>query len=515
MVAPAIDESQRLRALRRLGMLDTPPEERFDRVTRGVARALSVPAALISLVDADRQWFRSVCGVDLTETPRNVAFCAHVITGGDLVIIPDAKRDERFTHNPLVAGPPHIRFYAGVPLKTLDNFPIGTLCVFDYEPRKLDDTACEVLRAYGAWAESELNAVEARKAFTAAVDTNARLGAVLDNMSDALIVSDADGRIETCNAAAEALLGFPAPELIGASVRTIMPEPYHSDPHGYERYIADYRARRFAHGECVRRADDVEVAVERRVSRVDLHDGERFIHVIRDMRDRNELERLKSDFLAAAAHELRSPMASIYGFSELLLNRVLDPPRQRELLTIVHNQSAHMTRLINELLDLARIEARAGRAFDFRIQSIAPVIDATVASFLVPDKRSAVDVHVPADLPSIAIDADKLQQAMTNVLSNAYKYSPGGGPVTLSVMLDAGHLRIVISDRGVGMSAAVVNRVFERFYRADETTSVRGTGLGMTLVREIIENHGGNVRITSEPGTGTEVTFSLPLAAAA
>lgn len=128
------DEAGRLAELERLGVLDTPPEMATDRVTRLAAAVFHTPIALISLIDRNRQWFKSRVGVDVAETPRDQAFCAHAILGRDLMIVPDASQDPRFRENPLVTGDMHLRFYAGAPLITRRGFAIGTLCLLDRVP---------------------------------------------------------------------------------------------------------------------------------------------------------------------------------------------------------------------------------------------------------------------------------------------------------------------------------------------------------------------------------------------
>ena len=123
------NEKSRLAALSALNILDTPPEDRFDRLTQMTKQILNVPVAVISLVDENRQWFKSCIGLDASETPRDISFCGHAINGDDLFIIPDASQDERFADNPLVENDPKIRFYAGCPLKALDGSKLGTLCI--------------------------------------------------------------------------------------------------------------------------------------------------------------------------------------------------------------------------------------------------------------------------------------------------------------------------------------------------------------------------------------------------
>ena len=150
------DESARLRSLHDLGVLDTEPESRFDRYTAMASEVLDVPVALISLVDEDRQWFKSSRGIDATETPRDVAFCSHAILDDDVFQVPDALADPRFADNPLVVDDPRVRFYAGAPLTLSDGTRSGTLCVIDHRPRLLRDDQLAELRRLAALVAKEL-----------------------------------------------------------------------------------------------------------------------------------------------------------------------------------------------------------------------------------------------------------------------------------------------------------------------------------------------------------------------
>jgi diguanylate cyclase (GGDEF)-like protein len=153
------NESQRLRSLHALNILDTPPEERFDRLTRVARRLFDAPIALMSLVDEDRQWFKSRPGLDFQQTPRDLAFCAHAILDEGVFIVQDALRDDRFRDNPLVTNFPEIRFYAGYPVKAPDGSPLGTLCVIDHEPREFEDEDVDALRDLAGLAEQELKSL--------------------------------------------------------------------------------------------------------------------------------------------------------------------------------------------------------------------------------------------------------------------------------------------------------------------------------------------------------------------
>lgn len=162
MKAPPIpvDEEERLSQLRSLAILDTPPEERFDRVTRMARRLFGVPIALVSLVDENRQWFKSCFGLDVSETERRVSFCGHAILNKEALVVEDAMQDERFADNPLVTGEPHIRFYAGQPLRTMSGQAMGTLCIIDREPRSFGYEELMMLSDLAGMVEREIMAVQ-------------------------------------------------------------------------------------------------------------------------------------------------------------------------------------------------------------------------------------------------------------------------------------------------------------------------------------------------------------------
>lgn len=162
MQAPAIpaNELERLHVLRALALLDTEQEERFDRLTRVASRMFNVPIALVTLVDSDRQWFKSCVGLEVKEMPRDISFCGHAILGDHTLIIPDASKDDRFADNPLVTSDPHIRFYAGRPICTPDGFKVGTLCLIDSQPRAFEDKDVDDLNDLATMVENELAAIE-------------------------------------------------------------------------------------------------------------------------------------------------------------------------------------------------------------------------------------------------------------------------------------------------------------------------------------------------------------------
>jgi GAF domain-containing protein len=150
------DEEGRLAALERYGVLDTPPEPPFEKITSLVQSVLAVPICAVSLVDRERQWFKAIQGLDARETPRSISFCTHTIKSDQALIVPDAFADPRFLASPLVVGPPHIRSYAGVPLQTPDGYNVGALCAIDVEPREFSDAQIGILASFASLVIDEL-----------------------------------------------------------------------------------------------------------------------------------------------------------------------------------------------------------------------------------------------------------------------------------------------------------------------------------------------------------------------
>jgi len=166
------NEKERLATLHAMKILDTPPEERFDRITRIATKLFSTPISTITLVDSNREWYKSVCGLEEKEGERAISFCGHVVAleNEDMLVIPDAKKDERFKDNPMVVGPPYIRFYAGQVIFGPNGLRMGTLCIKDREPRDLSTEDLSALKDLTAWAELEINANHLSKALSAIRD---------------------------------------------------------------------------------------------------------------------------------------------------------------------------------------------------------------------------------------------------------------------------------------------------------------------------------------------------------
>jgi len=228
-----------------------------------------------------------------------------------------------------------------------------------------------------------------------------------------------------------------------------------------------------------------------------------------------ELIRSKSAFLSAAANELRTPMTSVLGFSELLRSRGYDRAASRELVETIHSESGRLVHLVNDLLELSRIEEQTARAFDFELQPLAPIIERAIAGLPIAGDERKIHAEIDQHLPPLLLDRGKIQQALINILSNACRYSPGDARIELKVFRDRdGKVGVRVTDHGIGMSAEEQSHMFERFWRAESSKDVPGSGLGLSLVKEIIAFHKGTIEVRSAPGKGTQITLWLPCAGA-
>jgi PAS domain S-box-containing protein len=235
----------------------------------------------------------------------------------------------------------------------------------------------------------------------------------------------------------------------------------------------------------------------------------------RDVTHETEVDRMKSEFLSTAAHELRTPLASIYGFSELLMSRNYDKKTSCDIYKTIHRQSLNLKHLLDELLDLSRIEARAGKDFYMEYNTLQEIVEESCIEVGGAFSGRKVNLQRPRTWPLLSFDIEKMRQVFRNLLSNGFKYSAKNEDVILqtSVRENDGNKQFGVSiiDNGIGMTPEQLERVGERFYRADQSGSIPGSGLGVSLVKEITSIHGGDVEFMSVMGQGTAATVWLPI----
>lgn len=527
MLTPPIPENEveRVAALRALNILDTPPEERFDRITRLARMLFHVPIALVSLVEENRQWFKSCQGLDISETSREVSFCAHTILQKELFIIPNALLDARFANNPLVIGEPYIRFYAGCPLYDLNGYALGSFCIIDSIPHLMSEQDQQALRDLGTWVEHEINTARISQAFIAQCESEARMRAIMESTSDALLLMSPDNYYLTVNQRFCDFFGISREDVLGkttsithtaAALKRIFP---HTEQ--IKNLILDTVADNHQQFTTFVQQEwpvsrELELFSTAVYNNKNEHLGRLFM--FRDVTREREIDRMKTEFASHVSHELRSPLTAIKGYIDLFVQGDAGEltPLQEHLLGIVQNNTDRLISLINDLLDLSRIE---GGHLEVRRTLIElPSIIHNIVELLQPQftaKQQTLTVQQQEPLAPILADAPRLTQVLTNILCNAHNYTPEGGSISITTHANEQYVSIDVQDNGIGLSRDEQANIFTKFYRAKNgvTAFTSGTGLGLTISRSIIEAHHGKIAVSSTPGVGSTFSVMLPTVA--
>jgi PAS domain S-box-containing protein len=237
-----------------------------------------------------------------------------------------------------------------------------------------------------------------------------------------------------------------------------------------------------------------------------------YVLYLRDITREHAFNTMKSEFLSTATHELRTPMACVLGFAEMLAEGLSTPEEAPEHARLIYAQASEMSRTLDDLLDLARMEAQRAGALHFAPESAAGIANELARTWRVTGDPRCVQLQVTcAEEVSVSVDPQKIRQVLRNLLSNAFKYSTAPSPVSLTVHADpVGPVVFTVTDEGIGMKPDEARHAFDRFYRAESTAGVRGTGLGLSVVKQIVELHGGTVRLESTFGERTVISVALP-----
>jgi signal transduction histidine kinase len=234
--------------------------------------------------------------------------------------------------------------------------------------------------------------------------------------------------------------------------------------------------------------------------------------VIQNITEMKKIDRMKSEFVSMVSHELRTPLTSIMGFAELMITRDFPIERRKRYLDIIINDSSRLMRLINNLLDLSKLEA-GQISFNFEPVKILDIIPNLIESFEGQTVGHELTYNVEGEIPEMMLDRDMFINIMTNLVSNAIKYSPGGGSINIKLHRNSEAVLVSVSDQGIGVAEEKISLIFDKFYRVDSALNreTGGTGLGLATVKYIVEGFGGKIWVESELGKGSKFTFTLPL----
>lgn len=350
-------------------------------------------------------------------------------------------------------------------------------------------------------------------------DAHAHLSFLIENLPLAVIEWDAQMRVRRWSPQAEQMFGWSAQEVLGKHFhewRFIPQEEVNAVDHSVASLQAGDTPRHVSHNRNYRK-DGVIIECEWYNSVLRDTSGivESVLSLIQDVTKRQEAERLKDELISTVSHELRTPLTSLRGFAELMLKRQFPPDKQRKFLTVIHGEALRLTNLINDFLDLQRIES-GRQTYDFAVLDLGALLQQSITVFSGSQSPHTFRLHIPTGFPPVRGDRDRLQQVFANLVSNAIKFSPEGGVITLGAEEQEGAALLWVSDQGIGIPAEAVPNLFSKFFRVDnqETRRIGGTGLGLALVKKIIEAHQGRIWVESTQGQGSTFFFTLPLAQA-
>jgi len=523
--ADLLRDPARLAALAATGLLDAPPAEVFDRLTRLAARLLHAPMAALSLLDDRRQFFVSQCGFPATlasvrEVPVENSVCRRVVASAGPVTAADASCEPWLAGNPM-AVEMGVRAYAGYPVATRGGQVLGSFCVADTRVREWDGEALETLRELAELAalEVERRPPEGTRAERLMAEAEGWFRSLVEQSIMAIYCYQ-DGHFRYVNPRLAEIFGYPREVLQAPGGLELVVHP-----DDLPRVAENIRARLAGEIPTVRyslrgmRADGEVLYLDVHGTRTDIEGRPALIGVGYDITDRVRAERereaamqSRDRFYAMASHELRTPVSTVMLYNDLLLGGMYEPltEQQHEAVERSQGSARHLLDLINDLLDLSKLEA--GRLDARRDEVDAAALVAEVIAELTPlaaDQGSALALE-PAPGPVVVVgDGKRIRQILLNLLSNAIKFG-AGRPIDVRCAPDAGGgVAISVTDHGPGIAPGDLPRIWEDFVQLGDGDDA-GTGLGLPIARRLAELLGGALEVDSTPGAGSTFRLRLP-----
>lgn len=514
------DEKTRLKSLHELEILDTEKEECYDDITFLAASICNAPISLISFVDNDRQWFKSKIGLEVNQTPREVAFCDHAIKQDNLFLVENPLLDERFKNNPLVTGGIKIRFYAGVPLKAKNGCNLGTLCIIDTQPKTLSDDQKQALLRLARQSEHLLSLRLESKLLHKTQEelkTSEEWAHIFFNDSTdmmGIVRVDQERRwpLEAVNPAFCQKVNIDAQQIIGRPVEKIISTSL--IPVTFENFLRVIAQKRSVKFESTSHLNGVEAHYESVISPKLNSDGEvsHFLIMARDITERKRNEALifqqnltiaKSskfselgELAGNMAHEINNPLTVIMSRSSKLKNQILaneySQPAFLKSITQINETAERIAKIIKGLKNISR-----NADLDPMNQiSLASIIED--AQFLCEERLRTSDIKFSIEYPenlSLELEArgPQLTQVLINLINNSVhaisSLDEKWIKMNISESKDKEYIIIRTSDSGFGISSDIQMKIMEPFFTTKEFG--KGTGLGLSISRGIIESHQG------------------------
>lgn len=535
------EEVARLKALFDCHVLDTPPEEIFDRTARLAAYLCGTTIGLIGFIDATRLWFKSRVGWDYPEIPREDSFCEQTILRRDLLVISDAIADDRLSAGPMVryAG---IRFYAGVPLLTKEGYALGTVCVMDRLPRELPAGHKDALLTL---AHLVMGQLESRRSTTltstlsehkrndqALRDSQERLESIISSAMDAIITVNDRQQIVVFNRAAEQIFRCPPEQALGQSLEKFIPEKFREVHRQHVQRFGDTGVTTrslYSPGTLMGlRANGEEFPVEATISQVKTASERLYTVIVRDVsaRKRSEDELRHAQKMEAVghlaggiAHEFNNYLGIIMGYSDLLAQDENQNESVRLTVSEINTATQKAASLTRQLLAFSRKQILEPSVLDLN----ASILEThKLLHRLIPANIDITPVLQP-NLGRVKADPAQIQHILINLAVNARDAMPQGGKIsieTANVELDeefasrnpdvrAGdYVMFSVTDTGQGIDRETLARIFEPFFTTKKDG--KGTGLGLSTTYGIVKQSSGHISVASVLGRGTTFRIYLP-----
>jgi signal transduction histidine kinase/ActR/RegA family two-component response regulator len=564
-----VNETERILTLQDLEILDTESEKVFDDLTQLASEYFNVPIVLISLVDEERQWFKSKQGLGACETPRDFAFCAHAILQDDLFIVENALEDERFADNPLVTDQPNVIFYAGYPIEIKEGIRIGTLCLIDNKPRKFSTEDRKKLITFGEQVEfllkQRLQLIH-MSIFSAMLEELHKLNSIESLDIDTLAESYLDVGMNVLNldfGIISHVDGDDYEVLYAISPENVIEPGSHFELAGTycEEVIKQGKTVFYREVGQIEKLKDHPVYVNMKLESyisTPIYILDKVIGTInfssRDIRKRSfspeevkflellsqsysykyeldlktkqlkesrkealEAADAKAQFLANMSHEIRTPLNAIMGVTDLIKNTKLND-EQTKYVDIFKSSSQHLLQLINDILDLSKIDANK-ISLENRPLNLQKVISnlETIFDHSIREKGLDFEIHID---PTVNIhknaDETRINQILFNLVGNAIKFTKKG---SIKIMVSSiqqenlGNTLISIIDTGIGIPKDKLEHIFDEFSQADASTTREygGTGLGLAISKKLANLMGGDLKVESVEGSGSKFHILLNL----